>query len=889
MSISSSHSPITGEPVPDYYIHASDAFFRDTKGRALLLRGVNLSGQNKSPIGQPSQKLEGFWQSAESGGESFVGQPLNLEDGSADVHLARLRSWGFNCFRYVFTWEAIEHNGPGQYDTEFLDYTVNVLRKIKQYGFRVFMDPHQDLFSRFTGGSGAPYWTLIACGMNPRNFTTTQAAFIQAEWPNAANPDPADFPDMLWATNYTRLAAATLSALFFAGKHFAPRCIIDGQNIQDWLQSHYINACKQLVNKIVDAGDLVEECVIGWDSVNEPNHTYISLDSISSIPKSWQLKKGPVPTPIQSFRLGAGQAQTVENWTFGAMGPKRSGSVTVDPKGTSAWLTEDEERVQGGSRWGWKRDDAWPLGQCLWAAHGVWDEASGEVLNDAYFRFFEGPAGTKPAEFAEDYWLPHYRKYADMIRSIHKEAIMFIQPPVFEPPPKSLNKDDLKQRACLSGHFYDGLTLITKHWNWFNADAVGLLRGKYPGVLFAIRMGSKAIRQCMRDQLGYLREDCLDGLGQYPSLIGEIGIPYDLDKKKSYYGDSKGRGIGDYASQTLALDASLNGCDGKNLLSYTVWTYCPDNSHEWGDDWNGEDLSIWSRDDVKGAEQEDSSDSPSVASPSCSSASSIRSKSKSSLTGLSSGCNSKSSINLPELVPGNGDYNAPNLLNGSRGAAAFCRPFPVATVGTPASIEFDIKSSEFSYALDITGAELDRAQAGLPTEIYLPFLHYGADGVAAAASGDLRDRRKKNGPASARWARQEERKLRFASSLASSQTSIGSSESSSIAESSCSSASTILADSTELCRAASTRSAAVREAASEQLLAVDVQVSAGRWEVEGQYLRWYINKAEAIAEDADNPPNRLFRHSIKVRRSGGSVKLEMSGSAWHILTSCGIL
>ncbi|PWN47079.1 glycoside hydrolase [Violaceomyces palustris] len=885
-------SPVTGNKVPEYYLHASDAFFRDTKGRAVLLRGINLSGSSKAPIGQPSQKLDGFWEKAESGGESFVGQPLNLEDGSAQVHLRRLRSWGFNCLRYVFTWEALEHEGPGKYDFEFMDYTVSVLRTVKEFGFRVFMDPHQDLFSRFTGGSGAPYWVIVACGMNARNFTVTQAAFLHAEWPSPDAPHPEEYPDMLWATNYTRLAAATLSLLFFAGRDFAPRCVIDGKNIQDWLQGYFIAACSELVKRVCDAGDLIDECVIGWDSINEPNPTYLGLEDLSVIPKKWLLKKGPVPTPLQSLRLGSGQKQVVENWAFGALGPKRAGSVTVDPQGKSIWLTEEEDQVKGGARWGWVRDEGWPLGQCLWAGHSVWDQASGELLKPDYFRRKGGPAGDQDIDFASDYWLPHWRAYAAMVRSIHKEAIVFLQPPVFEPPPTALTKDDLKERACVSCHFYDGLTLITKHWNWFNADAVGLLRGKYAGVLFAVRVGNKAIRQCMRDQLGYLRADTLNVLGNYPTLIGEIGIPFDLDNKKTYFGDSKGRGVGDYSSQTAALDASLNACDGSNVLSFALWTYCPDNSHLWGDGWNGEDLSIWGLDDIKGVSvpgtsrnrKADPNEIPSMSSVSVSSSSSISS--------VGNDRNSKGARPDPES-----QVDLPSLMNGSRAAAAFSRPYPVATVGSPASIDFDIKTSEFVFSLDASGD--DFGDGSVPTIIYLPYVHYAADAIAGAASGNPCDSGRSTPSLSRSKVGSRQRTPLSMSPLEGRSMRRDSTSNSLNSTSSRETLPTGTAASKErlLASVSASLSGATCSGDSRLLpgfseaLDLDVSVSAGTWQVDGQYLSWYLAKKDAMTLSSQaNQPTLKVRHTIRIKRRSGPIPFEMSASAWDLLySSCGLL
>lgn len=78
-------SPVTSLPLPPHYIHSSSLHFRDTNGRTLLLRGINLSGSAKQPVGMKGHQLEGFWEGGEEGEGGFVGRPLMLEDGSGDV------------------------------------------------------------------------------------------------------------------------------------------------------------------------------------------------------------------------------------------------------------------------------------------------------------------------------------------------------------------------------------------------------------------------------------------------------------------------------------------------------------------------------------------------------------------------------------------------------------------------------------------------------------------------------------------------------------------------------------------------------------------------------------------------------------------------------------
>ena len=118
---------------------------RDGHNREVILHGINVSGDAKLPSRPdlPSHVAADFFN---GDAVSFAERPFPLSD--APTHFARLRRWGYNTIRYIFTWEAIEHEGPGRYDDEFVRHTVETLRVAKEFGSRVFMDPHQDVVCR---------------------------------------------------------------------------------------------------------------------------------------------------------------------------------------------------------------------------------------------------------------------------------------------------------------------------------------------------------------------------------------------------------------------------------------------------------------------------------------------------------------------------------------------------------------------------------------------------------------------------------------------------------------------------------------------------------------------------------------------------------------------
>lgn len=113
---------------------------------------------------------------------------------------------------------------------------------------------------------------------------------------------------------------------------------------------------------------------------------------------------------------------------------------------------------------------------------------------------------------------------------------------------------------------HDGYSANGHRNRLYNVDVIGVLRGKYFTPAFAVKIGETAIRNCLRDQLKFLRDESLNYMGNHPLLFTEIGIPYDMDDKQAYQ-------TGDYSSQISAMDANHFAIEGSTSNGFTLWVY----------------------------------------------------------------------------------------------------------------------------------------------------------------------------------------------------------------------------------------------------------------------------------------------------------------------------
>jgi hypothetical protein len=584
-------------------IRIENGHFKDEFRRTRLLRGVNLGGSSKVPATPDGAtwRKEGFFGHRQV---SFVGRPFPLDE--ADEHFARLHRWGLTFLRFLVTWEAIEHAGPGIYDRDYLDYLEAVVRKAGEHGLELFIDPHQDVWSRFSGGDGAPGWTFEAVGMDLANFDATDAALT-----HQVRGDP--LPRMIWPTNDHKLASASMFTLFFAGNDFAPQARVDGEPVQEYLQRHYFAAIQQVVQRLQGMPH-----VVGYDTLNEPSSGYIGVADLNA--PMGELQMGLCPTPFQSMLLGEGIPQEVTAWELRRTGMRQVGTQWIDPAGARAWF---------------------PGHDCLWKRHGVWEsgaDGTPRLLRPDYFAH----VGGQPVDFNRDYLRPFANRYAAAIRAIDPGALIFLENMPYMPLPQMGEND--AEGVVSAAHWYDGMVLAMKSftpWLGYDISARKLVLGPW------------AVRRSFARQIRLLQQAARQKMRNAPTLIGEFGIPFDLHEKQAYRS-------GDFSQQVRAMDRSLRAMDDA-LASWTMWNYTADNTNARGDQWNDEDLSIFSRDQ--------------------------------------------------QADPSNPD-------SGGRALPAVVRPYPTHIAGEPLRLAFDIRRRrcEFSFRHD--------PSVNAPTELYLPGLQY---------------------------------------------------------------------------------------------------------------------------------------------------------------------
>ncbi len=519
-------------------MHIDGEWFKDDEGRSLILRGVNLGGNCKTPFRPDGAtwKRDGF---LDYKGVSFVGRPFPLAE--ADEHFRRLKEWGLRFERFLVTWEAIEHEGPGIYDEDYLDYVRAVLEKAEAHGIQVFIDPHQDVWSRWTGGDGAPAWSMELVGMDISRMHEVGAAFVQ-------NLHDGPYPHMVWDSNNYRFGTCTMFTLFFGGNDFAPRRTIDGEPVQEFLQRHYIDAVKRLAERL---GGLPN--VVGFGSLNEPQCGYIEFADLVTT-REYRFIGEAALSPLDSMAAACGYPRDVYRYQLKITGSKRLNRVRVNPEAHRLWKDGYD---------------------CVWKEHGVWSDEGGtpRILTHDYFSHVKG----RKVSFVRDYLKPFIMRFAREIRMASPRAFIFIEAiPGKEFPPFAPGEvPDIVNAS----HWYDVLMVYRNKFSpWYCAD---VYREK-------LVIGKRRVSRSFKDQMGHIKDFSRDDMCSGPTMIGEFGLMYKLNDRRAYRS-------GDYRTHVLALSAYYDALDS-NLLGGTIWNYAADNNNLHGDNWNEEDNSIFSRD-----------------------------------------------------------------------------------------------------------------------------------------------------------------------------------------------------------------------------------------------------------------------------------------------------
>lgn len=522
-------------------------YFLDKQNRRCFLRGVNFSGINKVPS-KPFGSSFDENSLNDPKNVSFVGRPCPISE--LDLHLSRLRAWGLTFFRLLITWEAVEHEGPGIYDEEYLEYLLALVKRCADFGISVFIDPHQDVWSRFTGGDGAPAWTLELVGFDISCLCSSDCALTQQHLESIGKGG--EYGRMHWNSNHRRLATATMWTIFFGGNDFTTSLKIKEESAQDYLRRHYINMLKVVATKLKDCDN-----VLGFDTLNEPSTGFIRQTFKSNSKNIFWL--GYRPTVWQTIQCGIGIPQKVPYFKRFA---QFSGIRTMNKDKICVWSKGKET--------------------CVWLKEGLYTWQGNRMIpsDKANDYFKKNPITGEEVDIMKDYALPFFQEVAEALREIRQDYIIFTEPILdFENPMAEesleISEEQVGNGFVWAKHWYEPSSIIMQKFRKYIAI------GPKGIPTFNLSSSSSRLSSCDAKVLKEFKDEANNS----PTLIGETGIPFNMIPSPFKSND--------FRQCSYALNTMLDAHD-KALLSYTLWNYCPINENKFGDHWNKEDFSIFS-------------------------------------------------------------------------------------------------------------------------------------------------------------------------------------------------------------------------------------------------------------------------------------------------------
>ena len=245
------------------------------------------------------------------------------------------------------------------------------------------------------------------------------------------------------------------------------------------------------------------------------------------------MQQGSSPTFFESFQLGDGFATWIKNYSPSLV---YSGKILMNPNGACAWTRN-----------------------CVCEDHNIWGrnaEGTPELLKPDYFRYRMVNGEPQNIDLQKDYFMPFVNKFRAVInKKIHSagQYLIFVDRVTnFETASisEAMREGISIGNLVWAPHWYDLVPLVTKSFRTW----VGVVRDSR--FLLPLVFGRKnVIKEHSRQLL--LVSVCVAKLNSgkgIPTIIGEIGIPFDIVNAKCYR-------TKDFSRQVSCMNITISALD----------------------------------------------------------------------------------------------------------------------------------------------------------------------------------------------------------------------------------------------------------------------------------------------------------------------------------------